>query len=169
MIDLDELERLRAENERLRAKLEDIDRIGRDALRKGGHPSPDDGNAAYAIGWLEARNDRKSRATQPQREAAIYGAVFANAYPHVSTRVAMSHAEDAVEAWRAAQNGAPMGNPAWGDVCPECDFCEVECMCQRMAQRESERAYEAWAAREREYQAWCEREAEKTQKGGSDG
>lgn len=104
-----EVERLRAENERLRAKLEDTDRIGRDALRKGGHPAPDDWNAAYAIGWLEARNDREFRVTQAQREAAIYGAVYANAYPHVSTRVAMSHAEDAVEAWRAAQKGGSDG------------------------------------------------------------
>lgn len=111
-----EVERLRArvaelekENERLRAKLEDTDRIGRDALRKGGHPAPDDCNAAYAIGWLETRNDREFRVTQAQREAAIYGAVFAAAYPHVSARVAMSHAEDAVEAWREAQKGGDDG------------------------------------------------------------
>lgn len=62
-----------------------------------------------------------------------------------------------------------MGNPAWGDICPECDFYEVGCMCQRVTQREygasPEREYEAWAWRE--YQAWCEREAEKAN-GGSD-
>lgn len=62
-----------------------------------------------------------------------------------------------------------MGNPAWGDICLECDFYEAECMCQRVTQREygvsPERVYEAWAWRE--YQAWCEREADKA-KGGSD-
>lgn len=111
-IDLDELERLRAENERLRAKLEDIDRIGRDALRKGGHPSPDDGNAAYAIGWLEARNDREFRATQAQREAAIYGAVIARYGIHLNESVARrAHeaAERVLTAWRATQKGGSDG------------------------------------------------------------
>lgn len=69
-----EVERLRAENDRLREDL----------------------------AWMTAE-------AHAQREAAIYGAVYANAYPHVSTRVAMSHAEDAVEAWREAQKGGSDG------------------------------------------------------------
>lgn len=111
-IDLDELERLRAENERLRAKLEDIDRIGRDALRKGGHPEPDDWNAAYAIGWLEERNDREFRATQAQREAAIYGAVIARYGIHLNesvARCAHEAAERVLAAWRTTQKGGSDG------------------------------------------------------------
>lgn len=103
---------LEEENERLRAKLEDIDRIGRDALRKGGHPTPDDWDAAYAIGWLEARNDREFRVTQAQREAAIYGAAWAENARFYNAKIidpvecaaaASEAAEKAVEFWRAAQ------------------------------------------------------------------
>lgn len=97
-----EVERLRAENERLRAELDGLDCIGKEALREAGHPNPDEWGIAYAVGWLE---NRRIADRDAQREAAIYGAVYANAYLHMNANAAMRHAEDAVEAWREAQKG----------------------------------------------------------------
>ena len=54
------------------------------------------------LAWMTAE-------AHAQREAAIYGAVFANSYLHVGADVAMVHAEDAVEAWREAQKGGDDG------------------------------------------------------------
>lgn len=62
----------------------------------------DDGKLRWTLLPCESRGDER-------RADAIYAAVFAAAYPHVSAWVAMSHAEDAVEAWRAAQKGGSDG------------------------------------------------------------
>ena len=79
-----EVERLRAENERLSTEL---------------HHAK--GEAERLRRYVEQFIEPVDRAM----EAAIYGAAFANAYPHVSARVAMGHADDAVEAWREARKG----------------------------------------------------------------
>lgn len=75
---IDDLTRAGLEMER--AKNEEIDRLRED------------------LAWMTAE-------AHAQREAAIYGAVFAREYQVMSTDYAVSYAEAAVEEWRAAQKG----------------------------------------------------------------
>lgn len=110
-----EVERLRAENERLRAELDGLNRIGKEALREAGHPNPDEWGIAFAVGWLE---NRRSADRDAQREAAVYGAAWAENARFYNAKIidpvecaaaASEAAEKAVEIWRAAQKGGSDG------------------------------------------------------------